>query len=120
MALQDAQTGRGAALNIIQAAMSELWDKAKRAAAHIEQLRRENQELHTRVSELEHTLRTLEGQLTRKDEEIDVLRGHSRTSGTVDVGERLLYLSPDEREALERQINDLLTRINTHLGSDPR
>ncbi|MCZ7555536.1 MAG: hypothetical protein M5R41_03930 [Bacteroidia bacterium] len=107
-------------MNIIQAALADLWQKAKAVVAQIEALREENGQLRTRVEELELTLRTMESQLTQKEQRIEALENHPPHHTAVEVGERLLYLSPDEREALERQIDDLLKRINSHLGSDPR
>ena len=120
MADPEISSGRNAAMNIIQAAMTELWEKAQRAVDRIEALRGDNAELRVRIEELEHTLRGMESQLTQKDQRIEQLQKQPELHPGVEVGERLLYLSPDEREALERQINDLLVRINAHLGSDPR
>ena len=120
MADQESTAGRNTAMNIIQAALTELWEKAQLAVDRIEALRGDNHELRVRIEELEHTLRNLESQLTKKHQRIEQLQKHPATLGGVEVGERLLYLSPDEREALERQINDLLLRINAHLGSNPR
>jgi chromosome segregation ATPase len=119
MADSETSAGRNAAMNIIQAALAELWQKARAAVARIEELREENGQLSTRVQELEHTLRTMESQLTQKEQRIEALEKHPPHHTAVEVGERLLYLTPDEREALERQIDDLLKRINTHLGSNP-
>ncbi len=120
MADPETSAARHAAMNLIQAALTELWQKAQNAVAHIEELRSENTQLRVRVEELEHTLRSMQTQLTQKDQQFEDLQKRAEHSSAVEVGERLLYLSPDEREALERQIDDLLKRINAHLGSDPR
>jgi len=117
MTEQDVPHGRNAALSLIQTMIGELWDKARDAATLIEQLRSDNNSLSKRVAELETSLHRSETQLTERNQLIEELQKQPEILSTVDVGERLLYLAPDEREALERQINDLLARINAHLGS---
>ncbi len=107
----------GAMQNIIQVALQGLWDRAQQAVELITRLRTENADLSRRVEELEAAQRAFEAQLAEKDNLITTLQEKKATPSSVDVGDGLLYLSPDEREALERQIGDLLRRINTHLGS---
>jgi chromosome segregation ATPase len=107
----------GAMQNVIQAALQGLWDRAQRAVALIEQLRGENRDLARRIEELEAAQRAFEAQLAEKDHLITTLQENAGMPSSVDVGNGLLYLSPDEREALERQIDDLLKRITAHLGS---
>jgi cell division protein FtsB len=58
-------------MNIIQAALADLWQKARAVVTQIEALREENGQLRTRVEELELTLRTMESQLTQKEQRID-------------------------------------------------
>ncbi len=107
----------GAMQNIIQLALQGLWDRAQKAVELITRLRSENAALTQRVEELESAQRLFDEQLAEKENLITTLQEKKATPASVDVGDGLLYLSPDEREALERQIGDLLRRINTHLGS---
>lgn len=110
----------GSAANIIQLALQGLWEKAQKAADRIKGLREENENLQQRVTELEGTVSELQSQLTEQVNYHKELKEKSATLSSVDVGDGLLYLSPDEREALERQISDLIARINAHLGSGSR
>ncbi|MFA6234690.1 MAG: hypothetical protein WC824_10970 [Bacteroidota bacterium] len=103
--------------NSIQAALQTVWDRAQKAVELITRLRSENADLVQRVDELEAAQRAFEAQLAEKDHFIFKLQEKTSSLSSVDVGDGLLYLSPDEREALERQISDLLKRINSHLGS---
>ncbi len=118
MAETETPARRHPAAGIVETLLGELWKKVRKAAARIEELRLENNRLQTRIEELEHSMSTMEALLTQKEEKIESLEKHPPHYTAIEVGERLLYLSPDEREALERQIDDLLRRINTHLGSD--
>lgn len=93
------------ALKSFLEALDELKRKLTKTVEALRRLKEENAELK---EQLAHAVK---GDPARSSS------GKGRdASGLIDVGERLLYLSPDEREALERQINDLLTRINAHLG----
>lgn len=110
----------GGAQNAIQHALQTLWERVQNAADMISKLRADNGTLQARVEELETAMREQQALLNEKDNKVKELLEKSATLSSVDVGEGLLYLSPDEREALERQINDLIARINAHLGSDTR
>ncbi|MCB2204285.1 cell division protein ZapB [bacterium] len=110
----------GDAQNPVQQALQGLWDRAQKAADMITELRSHNRELQARVEELETAMRDQQATLTDRDNKVKELQEKSTTLSSVDVGEGLLYLSPDEREALERQIDDLIARINAHLGTDTR
>ncbi|PLX27582.1 MAG: hypothetical protein C0600_10305 [Ignavibacteria bacterium] len=114
-----AQPGSNAQ-SIIQAALQNLWDKAQLAAELIARLRDENSNLKSRLEELETTVQEQQSRISEQDNKAKELLEKSSVLSSVDVGDGLLYLSPDEREALERQIDDLIARINAHLGSDPR
>jgi hypothetical protein len=104
----------------LQTALRGMWDHAQRAAALITALREENTALRADKTALEHEAEALRLDLAERDRLIDDLKHKVAGSGGVDPTERLLYLSADEREALERQIDDLLVRINAHLGAVPR
>ncbi len=120
MVQNDTPQPGGTAANAIQSALQGLWQKAQQAADRIRELREENTSLRGRLEELEATVREQEALLTEKEQKLKELQEKSATPSSVDVGDGLLYLSPDEREALERQITDLIARINAHLGSDDR
>jgi polyribonucleotide nucleotidyltransferase len=110
----------GGAQTAIQSALQGLWERAQKAADMILQLRTDNKELLARVEALEIEVQEQQTLIAEKDNKVKELLDSSAQLSSVDVGEGLLYLSPDEREALERQINDLIARINAHLGSDTR
>ncbi|MBR9977342.1 MAG: hypothetical protein KFH87_04570 [Bacteroidetes bacterium] len=101
----------------IQTLLQGLWERTQKAVEIIRHLRKENRGLLQRIEELEAARQSLQAQLADKDEQITKLQEKTETLSSLDVGNELLYLSPDEREALERQVDDLLRRINSHLGS---
>lgn len=107
----------GTMQNVIQMALQGIWDRAQQAVDLITRLREENASLGKRIEEMEAAQRAFEAQLAEKDHLIADLREQVGTPASVDVGDGLLYLSAHEREALERQIDDLVTRITAHLGS---
>lgn len=107
----------GSMQNVIQIALQGIWERAQKAVELIARLRDDNAALSRRIEELEAAQRAFEAQLAEKEHIINSLQEKSGMPSSVDVGNGLLYLSPDEREALERQIDDLLKRINAHLGS---
>lgn len=114
------QARPGGALNIIQEALQELWDRAQTAAQMLAALREENAELHEENTQLRSSAAELQQKLEDTSTQLEESRSAAGLLAGIDVEERLLYLSPDEREALERQIDELLQRINTHLGSGSR
>jgi hypothetical protein len=120
MVQNDMPIPSGNTQSVIQTALKGLWDKAQKAADLIKHLREENGVLKSRLEDLEQVVREQQVQITDKDNHAKEFQEKSAALSSVDVGDGLLYLSPDEREALERQIDDLIARINTHLGSDSR
>lgn len=114
---QDIPLQGGTMQNVIQAALGGLWERTQKAVELITRLRDENATLANRIEELEAAQRTFEAQLAEKDQFINTLQENTGMPSSVDVGNGLLYLSADEREALERQIDDLHKRITAHLGS---
>jgi hypothetical protein len=96
------------------AALRELWEKAKRINELMRGMRDEIALLREKNRNLEAQTTALAEQLHKKDEQIKDLEENSPSH--IDVGERLLYFTVDEREALERQIDDLLVKIKPHLG----
>ena len=120
MMQNDIPEANGDRTNVIDEILQHLWDRAQRAANLIRDLREENSALKNRLTELEATLQQQQALLIQRDNTVKELQEKSATLSSVDVGEGLLYLTPDEREALERQISDLIVRINAHLGSGDR
>ncbi len=91
----------------IQTVIEGIRERIETAADAIRSLRGKNDELGQKVRELE----TANAELAKRIQELE----NGRTANALDVGERLFYLSADEREALERQIDDLLSRVHSHL-----
>ncbi len=108
------------AMNIISAALQELWDKAQTVVGLLKEEKEKTRVLLSEKDALEKSLTDMQEQLDKNNLEIEELQNKSMLPPGVDVGDRLLYLSADEREALERRIDDLLGRINAHLGSAPK
>lgn len=111
------------ALAALHSSIKEFRDRVTRATALISDLRRRNDELERTTALQEASLRELQAQLDEKEFRVIELEEQIQaappaTSGalSVETVEKLLYLSPDEREALERQIGDLIARIDAHLG----
>lgn len=117
MTQQDLSKQGTATRQTIQPLLQGLWERTQKAVELIRHLRKENKELLQRIEELEAAQQSLQAQLTDKDLQLTKLQEKTETPSSLDVGNELLYLSPDEREALERQVDDLLRRINSHLGS---
>lgn len=111
------------ALAGLHASIKEFRDRVTRAAALIADLRRRVDELERTNTAQESAVRDLQERLDEKEFRIIELEEQVRNAAngaapglSVDTVEKLLYLSPDEREALERQISDLIARIDAHLG----
>jgi chromosome segregation ATPase len=100
----------------IQAVLKEIREKAYKAASVIKQLREQQQGLESRNKQLDETIKELQQRVDEKDALFKSLEEQAAAHGTVDVGHGVSYFSADEREALERQINELLARVNSHLG----
>ncbi len=103
-------------MHALEELLFDLQKKIQLAAHKIETLKAENADLRDQIAILKddqaiHSAETdvLKQHLTELEEKLS-------QSLAVDVGERISYLSPDEREALERQIDALIARIDTHLG----
>lgn len=100
----------------IDLALLDLWDKAKRAAEMITNLRESNEKLTEYVKSLEKSIKELQEKVTEKEKEIEEQKKHGSTMRALEAPEGVFILSPDEREALERKITDLLQRLNTHVS----
>jgi hypothetical protein len=98
----------------LAAALEELWRKISIVTGVIQQLKESNKALFERNNELEETVHSLEDELRIRDKKIQDIE--EKRSLNVDVGDRLLYLTPDEREAMEQQIDELLALLKPHVG----
>jgi hypothetical protein len=97
-----------------ESAFAELWTKIHQLANTIQLLREKNRSLTQRNFELEEMVEVLEEKIgihQKKNEDIV-----EKLTSDVDVGERLLYLTPDEREAMEHQIDELLASLKPYVG----
>ena len=93
-------------------ALRTLWDKVKEAADMITELKRERQQLHTRLTSVETELSDIRAELTNKEQEIKRLKGelaHSANSNGTGA------FSTEEKEVLKNKIRDLIAKINSHL-----
>ena len=99
----------------IKVLVKEIREKAYRAATMIKELKLQNQHLEERNKAVEAEVLELRQQLEVKTRDIEDIRENMKSVSAIDVGDRLLYFSPDEREALERQITELLARVSSHL-----
>ncbi|MDH7514495.1 MAG: hypothetical protein QHI48_01285 [Bacteroidota bacterium] len=97
-------------LKNIQTGLQNIRERVTLVVAKIRDLQTRNEQLLHRVEELEQKISELE-----KHHQISGWGNSNQTGSAIDVGEGLLYLTVDEREALERQIDDLLARVQSHL-----
>lgn len=95
----------------LESNLKALWDRARKAAELITELRGENKVLRSRVEELESELSLVRQELSRKEQLIKRM--------TVEAGEaapaRGLVLSNGEREAVVERIKDLLLKLEAYL-----
>lgn len=100
----------------VETALLELWDKAKRAADMISGLRESNTKLIEHIKTVEKSIVELQNQISAKEKEIEELKKTGSFTRSLDTSDGAFYLSPDEREALERKISELLERLNAHFS----
>ena len=94
----------------IQTALKEIREKWTKASGLLRELRAKNEELGLRNLELEDLVEKLQTELAEASR-----TGKEGSRQSIDVPGELLYFSADEREALERQIAELLERVEAHL-----
>ena len=103
------------ALQSLDEALYELWDRMKKAVDRIQALTRENEQLKERNQALESEMREMQEHVEKKSALISQLESSGGTEQGVEDGERVFYLSNEEREQLEHRIDELLARIDAHL-----
>ena len=100
---------------LVESALLDLWDKAKRAVDAITSLRESNAKLLEHIKTLEKTIEELQKHISVKDKEIEGLSKKGSLAKQSDISDGVFYLSPEEREALEKKITELLQRLHAHL-----
>jgi chromosome segregation ATPase len=85
-----------------------LWEKVRTAAALIQELKTERQELRVRLSAAEAELASLREVLQQRETDLRRLRSEMNSDGSRGFHE-------DEKEALKERIRDLISKINSHL-----
>ena len=98
----------------LAAALQDLWRKISAVTSVVQSLREANAALSQRNADLEESLRSLEEECKSRDKKNQDFE--EKKSVNVDVGDRLLFLTPDEREAMEQQIDELLALFKPHVG----
>lgn len=117
MADDDTQTYmEDGSLASVQAMLKDLREKAFRAAGLIKELREQLRGAEQKAAHAEHETLDLRKRLEEKERELRHMQKELAERPSLDVADKVLYFSADEREALERQINDLLVRVQSHLG----
>ncbi len=95
----------------VEASLRALWERAKRAAGTITQLREEKKMLQAKVEELEQELRGLQEELTEKktliSKQASELAQTSSKQGAVILN--------GEREELAVRVKSLLTKLEAYL-----
>ena len=92
----------------IDAWLKSLWDKVKKAAELISQLREEKAELQARVASLESDLARIRQQLSKDEDLIQTLsaeRGDARQQ----------VFTNGEREQLSVRVRDLLAKLDPYI-----
>lgn len=105
------------AMNSLDDALYELWEKMKKAVEKIGQLKTDNDTLKERNEYLEELLTELQDRVEKKSRRIEELESAVKNNSGIDGGERVFYLSNEEREQLEKRIDELLRKIDSHLNS---
>jgi Tfp pilus assembly protein FimV len=95
----------------VDALLKTLWEKARRAAETIAQLREDNRELQSRVEELTRQLYQVQHDLARKDQIIS--QQNADLAGA--SAKRPALFDNGERELLATKVKDLLAKIEAYL-----
>ena len=99
------------ALQGVEAGLSRLWEKARRAGELIAQLRAEKADLDLKVEQLEGEITQLKEQLAMKEE---LVRTMSEKQSLAEATEGGIMVDGD-REALSAKVKELLARIDGYL-----
>lgn len=95
----------------LENALKVLWEKARRAAELIGELRVERQALRTRVDELERQYRELKLEVEKRDSQVNrMIAEHD-----VATPKAVALFANGEREALATKVKALLAKIEAYL-----
>jgi prefoldin subunit 5 len=95
----------------VENVLKVLWERVRRAAELIQQLREERQALHSQVDQLRNDVRQLQQELARKDQLLKTVQ----TERQHPAQEEGLVFGNGERAALARKVKDLLAKIDAYL-----
>jgi chromosome segregation ATPase len=95
----------------VETSLKSLWEKARRAADVIGELRAEKRTLQSRVELLEGELRQLREEIGRRDQQLSKLQ--SEQAG-IDPKRAALFAN-GEREVLATKVRELLAKIDAYL-----
>ncbi len=92
----------------IESGLKSIWERARRAAEMIAELRAEKRDLQSQVSHLSDEVRQLRDELLRKEQLLKKL-------GSEAVSSRGGQIANGERDALIVRVKELLAKIESHL-----
>lgn len=96
----------------IELEIKNLWEKIRKASEVIFILRDENNELKVQYAQVQKKLEEITKSLSDKDLEIARLKTeNSKLYSTASEDS----MTPAEKEALKKRINELISKINSHL-----
>ena len=110
---QNPSEGSGAPLGeirTIESGLKLLWERTRRAAELIAELRSERRELQAQVGKLDEEVRRLRDELARKEHLVRKLSAEA-----VDSSARAALVTDGEREDLLAKVRDLLGKLESHL-----
>jgi TolA-binding protein len=111
---ESGQAGRvdihGSDPNTLDASLTAMWERARRAVELIGQLREEKRVLQERVRELEGKIQTVQQQYRDVQEQLKA-QPHQQ----VDQDAAPSLLSNGEREALKGRVRDILAKLEAYL-----
>ena len=95
----------------VEAGLRALWDRARRAAELISELRKDRAQLHKRVEDLETLLRQAQQESGNKEQRLRELSAeHARLDAKRDP-----VFADGERAALAAKVKELLARLDAYL-----
>lgn len=88
-----------------------LWERVRKVAKALEELREEKKSLQATVRALEEQVSNLRQELGQKEQTLRELKGEQRGV----VSRNNIAFTVKEKEALKGRIKELLAKINSHL-----
>jgi len=106
----DTSTGLHGDVKSIESSLKTLWERARRTAEVIHELRENKRGLEAKVGELEVEVRRLQQELLRKEQALKAAAAQGDGGGG-----KSAFLSNGEKEALAAKIKMLLSKIDAYL-----